>query len=129
MNNENIENRRKEHRTVVNQNVYVVLKTTLEIMGQLIEISSTGMVFTFIDLEGISQHLNNVDKVQMDIFAEGKGYLLRNVSGRVVSMTQSLPSSVASSMIIMRIGVEFTGISVAQQIQINRLIRRQDYLK
>ena len=37
-------NRRKEERTAVDDNVYVVINTQPEMMGQMVEISSTGKI-------------------------------------------------------------------------------------
>jgi len=125
MNIELSENRRKETRTTVDDNVYVVIDTQPEMMGQMVEISSTGMAFTFVDLDSVSQRLKNRDVVHMDFFAAGKGYFIRNLPARLVSNTESPSANAISSLMIKRVGVEFTTLSVSQQVQVNSLIRRQ----
>jgi hypothetical protein len=125
MNIELSENRRKEQRTTVDDNVYVVIDTQPEMMGQMVEISSTGMAFTFVDLDSVSQRLKNRDVVHMDFFAAGKGYFIRDLPARLVSNTESPSANAISSLMIKRVGVEFTTLSVSQQVQVNSLIRRQ----
>ncbi|MBT8338686.1 MAG: PilZ domain-containing protein [Desulfatitalea sp.] len=118
-------NRRKEARTSVDDNVYVVLNTEPEILGLMVEISSTGMAFTFVDIDDISERLNGLMDVKLDLFATGIGYFSRNLPARLVSSTISLPE-IPSSLMIKRVGVEFVDPSFSQQIQINSLIRRQN---
>jgi hypothetical protein len=125
MNIELSDNRRKEQRTTVDDNVYVVIDTQPEMMGQMVEISSTGMAFTFVDLDSVSQRLKNRDVVHMDFFAAGKGYFIRDLPARLVSNTESPSANAISSLMIKRVGVEFTTLSVSQQVQVNSLIRRQ----
>ncbi|RJQ66055.1 MAG: PilZ domain-containing protein [Desulfobacteraceae bacterium] len=120
------ENRRKERRTAVDENVYVVIDTQPEMMGQMVEISSTGMAFTFVDLDSASERLKGRDSFQMDFFAAGKGYFIRNLPARLVSKTDTPSANAISSLMIKRIGVEFTALSVSQQVQVNSLIRRQN---
>ena len=126
MNLELSENRRKEKRTSVDENVYVVIDTQPEMMGQMVEISSTGMAFTFVDLDSVSQRLKNRDIVRMDFFAAGKGYFIRNLPARLISSTESPSANAISALMIKRIGVEFTILSISQQVQVNSLIRRQN---
>jgi hypothetical protein len=126
MDKESSENRRKERRTAVDENVYVVIDTQPEMMGQMVEISSTGMAFTFVDLDSVSQRLKGRDVLRMDFFAAGKGYFIRNLPARLVSTTDTPSANAISSLMIKRIGVEFTSLSVSQQVQVNSLIRRQN---
>lgn len=119
-------NRRKEERTAVDDNVYVVLNTQPEMMGQMVEISSTGMAFTFVDLDSVSQRLNGRGDLRMDFFAAGKGYFIRDLPARLVSAIDTPSSNAISSLMIKRIGVEFVTMSLSQQVQINSLIRRQN---
>jgi hypothetical protein len=125
MNIELPENRRKEERTAVDDNVYVVIDTQPEMMGQMVEISSTGMAFTFVDLDSVSQRLKNRDILRMDFFAAGKGYFIRNLPARLVSNIESASANAISSLMIKRVGVEFTTLTISQQVQVNSLIRRQ----
>ncbi len=118
-------NRRKEERVPVDENVYVVIDTQPQMMGQMVDISSTGMAFNFVDLDSVSQLLMGRANFNIDIFAAGKGFFIRNLPVRLIS-TVDLPSPNAiSSLIIKRIGVEFISLSIAQQVQINSLIKRQ----
>lgn len=72
------DNRRKEKRTQVDDNVYVVVDTQPEMMGQMVEISSTGMAFTFVDLDAVSDRLSGRRDLHVDLFAAGKGYFIRS---------------------------------------------------
>ncbi len=118
-------NRRKEARTSVDDNVYVVIDTDPEIMGLMVEISSTGMAFTFVDLDTVSQRLDGRMDVNIDLFATGIGYFIRNLPARLVSTTDSSEDGICT-LSIKRIGVEFVDPTLPQQIQINRLIRQQN---
>jgi len=117
------DNRRKEQRTAFDDNVYVVIDTKPEMMGQMIEISSTGLAFTFVDLEAASQRLSGLDFLHLDLFAAGRGYFLRQLPVRIVSHTSTCSTGGISAPRIRRIGVAFVRPSLAQQTQINKLIR------
>ncbi len=119
-------NRRKEERVTVGESVYVVINTQPQMMGQMVEISSTGMAFTFVDLDAVSRLLSDQSALRLDLFAGGKGFFVRNLPCRLVSKINNTSSSSFSSLLIKRIGVEFKALSVPQQVQINTLIRRQD---
>jgi hypothetical protein len=120
------DNRRKEKRTLVDDNVYVVIDTKPEMMGQMVEISSTGMAFTFVDLDAVSDRLSGRIDLRMDLFAAGKGYFIRNLPARLVSTIDTASNGSFASLMIKRIGVEFGSLSLSQQVQINSLIRRQN---
>ena len=122
------DNRRKERRTPVDENVYVVIDTKPEIMGQMVEISSTGMAFTFVDLDAVSSRLSGRRDLRMDLFAAGKGYFIRDLPARLVSTIETAASGSFASPMIKRIGVEFGPLSLSQQVQVNSLIRRQNEL-
>lgn len=118
-------NRRKEQRVPVTENVYVVIDTQPKMMGQMVDISSTGMAFNFVDLNSVSQLLNGRHDIEVDVFAAGKGFFIRNMPARLISLVDISSNNVISSMKIKRIGVEFVSPSIAQQVQINTLVRRQ----
>ncbi len=119
-------NRRKEERIAVDDNVYVVVNTKPEMMGQMVEISSTGMAFTFVDLDCVSQRLKGRQDLRVDFFAAGKGYFIRDLPARLVSAVDKSSAGSISSLMIKRIGVEFVTLSLSQQVQVNSLIRRQN---
>lgn len=118
------ENRRKEERIVANGNIYVVIDTAPQMLGQLVEISVSGLSFTFVDLEQASQRLMNRTALNLDIFAGGKGYFVKNLSCRMKSRIENHPVSTHASPQIIRVGVEFEDLTLQQQIQVNALIRR-----
>lgn len=120
-------NRRKEQRVAVTENVYVVIDTKPKMMGQMVDISSTGMAFNFVDLDSVSQLLSGRDDIKVDVFAAGKGFFIRNMPARLVSSVDTSSNNVTStsSLNIKRIGVEFISPSISQQVQINSLVRRQ----
>lgn len=116
-------NRRKEERTVFDNQVYVVIDTQPEIVGQMIEISATGLAFTFVDMGDAGQRLGGRDRLCLDLFAAGRGYYLRCVAARVVSNITLCADGALPSLPIRRIGVAFDKPTLTQQIQINALSR------
>lgn len=120
-------NRRKEDRVLLVDSVYVVVNTQPQTMGQVVEISSTGMAFTFVDLDAVSKRLASQDTLSLDLFAGGKGFFAKHVVCRLVSKIEEVSSKRQSSHSIKRVGVAFEGLTLQQQIQINQLIRRQDH--
>ena len=117
-------NRRKVERKAFDDNVYVVIDTQPEILGQLIEISATGMAFTFVDLGAASQRLGGREHLKIDLYAAGKGHYIRSLTARVVSNTVHCADEYVPALPIRRIGVEFLQPTIAQQVQINLLSRR-----
>lgn len=120
------DNRRKEARVAIDENVYVVIDTKPQMMGQMVEISSRGMAFTFVDLDAVSQRLKDQADLRLDLFAGGKGYFIRNLPCRVVSKIDEDHSNSMASVLIKRVGVEFESLTLPQQVQINALIRRHN---
>ncbi len=119
------DNRRKEERFLMSDSIYVVLDTQPQTLGQVVEISSTGMAFTFVDIDAVSQRLADQTNLRMDLFAGGKGYCAKGLVGRVVSKIESAPTPSFSSLSIKRIGVEFEDLTVSQQVQVNQIVRFQ----
>lgn len=122
-----IQNRRKDDRVSVMDNLYVIVDTQPQTMGQVVQISSSGMAFTFVDLNAVSKHLAKKDALSLDLFVGGKGFFLRQVACRLVSKIEEVSASSNPSQSIKRIGVEFQGLTIPQQVQINQLIRRQHH--
>lgn len=120
------DNRRKEARIAIDENVYVVIDTKPQMMGQMVEISSRGMAFTFVDLNSVSQRLEDQADLKLDLFAGGKGYFIRDLPCRVISKIDEDPSNSRVSVLIKRVGVEFESLTLPQQVQINALIRRHN---
>ena len=117
-------NRRKEERMPVLESVYVVVDTHPQVMGQMVEISSKGLAFTFVDLDAVSQKLKDSSRLRIDLFEGGYGYVIRNLPCRLVSKTNRAAPSSFSSLTVKRIGLEFQGISLPQQVQINSFLRK-----
>lgn len=118
-------NRRKEERMPVAESVYVVVDSHPQVMGQMVEISSRGLAFTFVDLDAVSQNLNDSSRLRVDLFEGGHGYLIRNLPCRLVSKTNRAAPSSFASLTIKRIGLEFQGVSLPQQVQINSFLRKR----
>jgi c-di-GMP-binding flagellar brake protein YcgR len=120
-------NRRRDDRVPAPESLYVIIDTEPQTMGQVVEISSTGMAFTLVDLDAVSNRLARQAVLHLDLFAGGKGFFLRDVECRLVSNIEKVPSPSPSpsSLSIKRVGVQFEGLSVPQQVQINRLVRRR----
>jgi hypothetical protein len=122
------DNRRKEQRFLVEDSLYVVIDTTPQTLGQVVEISSTGMAFTFVDIDDASLRLSKQSILHMDLFAGGRGVFVRGLACKLVSKIENASESSLSALSIKRVGVHFEDLSLPQQVQINHLVRRQ-YLK
>ncbi len=118
------DNRRKQKRVSVKDSVYVVIDTQPQTMGQMVEISSTGMAFTFVDLDAVSSRLASRSTMRLDLFAGGKGFFVKDLSCRLVSKIENASTHPLSSLSIKRVGVKFEELSLPQQVQINHLVRR-----
>lgn len=118
-------NRRRDDRVSVADSIYVIIDTEPQTMGQVVEISSTGMAFTLVDINAVSKRLARQAVVNLDLFAGGKGFFVKDVECRLVSKIEKVSSPSLSSLPIKRVGVKFEGLSVPQQVQINQLVRRQ----
>lgn len=117
------DNRRVEPRISVRENVYVVLDTQPQIMGQMVEISSKGLAFIFVDLESASERLHAQDTLKVDLFTAGRGYFIRNLPCRIVSKIDKTTATGKSNMMIKRVGIVFESLSLSQQVQINAFVR------
>jgi PilZ domain len=122
------DNRRKEERFSVEDSLYVVIATDPQTLGQVVEISSTGMAFTFVDIDDASLRLSKQAILHMDLFAGGRGIFIKNLACKLVSKIENASEPSPSAFSIKRVGVHFEELSLPQQIQINHLVRRQ-YLK
>lgn len=122
------ENRRKEARFSVSDSVYVVINTEPQTLGQMVEISTSGLAFTFVDLNEASNRLSAQTTLRMDLFAGGKGFFIKDLACRLVSKIENVSDQSLSSLTIKRVGVEFENVTLPQQIQINHLVERQDEL-
>lgn len=122
------DNRRKEQRFLVEDSLYVVIDTNPQTLGQVVEISSTGMAFTFVDIDDASLRLSKQSILHMDLFAGGRGVFIKDLACKLVSKIENANTSDASlaALSIKRVGVHFEDLSLPQQIQINHLVRRQN---
>lgn len=120
------ENRRREKRVSVKDSLYVVINTQPQIMGQVAEISPSGMAFTFVDIDAASRRLIKDAILTMDLFAGGRGITVNGLACRIVSDIENAPKSAISSVQIKRVGVQFEVLTLSQQVQINHLVRRQN---
>lgn len=119
-------NRRRDDRVSVADSLYVIIDTQPQTMGQVVEISSTGMAFTLVDLNSVSKRLAQQAVVNLDLFAGGRGFYVRNLECRLVSKIEKVSAPSLSSLPIKRVGVKFEGLTIPQQVQINQLVRRQN---
>jgi PilZ domain len=120
------DNRRKEERFLVEDSLYVVIATEPETLGQVMEISSTGMAFTFVDIDDASLRLSKQSILHMDLFAGGRGVFIKDLACKLVSKIENASEPSPSTFSIKRVGVHFEELSLPQQIQINHLVRRQN---
>ena len=119
------DNRRKEARVSVKDSLYVVVDTQPQTMGQVVEISSTGMAFTFVDIDAASLRLAKMSTIGIDLFAGARGLYLKGLTCKLVSKIENTSNTPLSSISIKRVGVQFEDLSLPQQVQINNLVRRQ----
>lgn len=120
------DNRRKEKRFSVNESVYVVINTQPQTLGQVVEISSTGMAFTFVDIDAVSKRLVDQPTLRLDLFAGGKGFFAKDLACRLVSKVENASVSALSSLSIKRVGVQFEDLTLPQQVQVNHIVRLQN---
>jgi hypothetical protein len=128
MQNNTAENRRKESRVSVAESVYVVINTKPQTLGQMVEISTSGLAFTFVDLNNASKRISDQPMMRVDLFAGGKGLFVKDLICRVISKIENVSDPSLSSFAIKRVGIEFEDLTLPQQVQINRLVKRQDEL-
>jgi c-di-GMP-binding flagellar brake protein YcgR len=119
------ENRRKAARVSATHSIYVVINTQPQTMGQMVEVSSSGLAFTFVDLESASKRLTEQTSLRMDLFAGGQGHFIKDLPCRIVSKIENVSTHPMSSLSIKRVGVAFEALTLLQQVHINRLVRRQ----
>ena len=119
------DNRRKDERVSVDDSLYVVIDTNPQTMGQVVEISSTGMAFTFVDIDDASLRLSQKSILHVDLFVGGRGIFIKDLACRCISKIENASDPSFSSLSIKRIGVHFEDLSLPQQIQINHIVRRQ----
>jgi hypothetical protein len=122
------ENRRKEARVSVSESVYVVINTEPQTLGQMVEVSTRGLAFTFVDLNSASKRISEQATMNVDLFAGGKGLFIKDLVCRLVSKIENVSDPKLSSLAIKRVGIEFENLTLPQQVQINRLVKRQDEL-
>jgi hypothetical protein len=121
------DNRRKEERVSVTDSLYVVIDTQPQTMGQVVEISSTGMAFTFVDIDAASHRLAKEATLSIDLFAGGRGIFVKGLACKLVSKIENASIPPLSSISIKRVGVQFEALSLSQQVQINKLVQRQHH--
>lgn len=122
------DNRRKEERVSVTNSVYVVINTHPQTMGQMVEISSSGLAFTFVDLDAASKRLSEQTTLSIDLFAGGQGHFIKDLPCRIVSKIENVSTHPLSALSIKRVGVAFEALTLPQQVQINHLVKRQSQL-
>ena len=120
------DNRRKEDRVLVGDSLYVVIETNPQTMGQVVEISSTGLAFTFVDIDDASLRLSKQSILHVDLFAGGRGVFIKDLACKLVSKIENATDPSLAALSIKRVGVHFEDLSLTQQIQINHLVRRQN---
>jgi hypothetical protein len=120
------QNKRNNDRVSVMDILYVIIDTKPQTMGQVVEISSTGMAFQFVDIDDVSKRLSTQDTLTLDLFAGGKGFFVKDVACRLISKMEKVTPSPTASHSIKRVGVEFEGLSIPQQVHINQFVRRHN---
>ena len=121
------DNRRREERVSVIDSVYVVVNTKPETMGQMVEVSSSGLAFTFVDLDAASKRLTEQVTLRVDLFAGGQGHFIKDLPCRIISKIENVSSHPLSALSIKRVGVAFEALTLPQQVQVNHLVKRQGH--
>lgn len=119
------DNRRREERVSATASVYVVVNTQPQTMGQMVEVSSSGLAFTFVDLDAASKRLTEQITLRIDLFAGGQGHFIKDLPCRIISKIENVSSHPLSALSIKRVGVSFEALTLPQQVQINHLVKRQ----
>ena len=120
-----LNNRRKVERICLGDDLYAIIDTTPPIMGQVVEISATGLAFTFVDLGRASDRLSSRSLLQVDLFEGGRGYFIRKMPCLIVSEVQHVNTSPLACLSIKRVGVAFQELTLPQQVRVNQLVRQR----
>ena len=120
------DNRRKVKRISLDDRLYAIIDTTPQTLGQVVEISPTGLAFTFVDIGDVSRRLAEGASFQLDLFEGGHGFFARGLPCRVVSKKENVSDAALASFSINRVGVAFELLTLPQQVRINRLVRQQN---
>lgn len=108
--------RRREKRYVVKEGTYVVNSPN---MGQLTDISMSGLSFTYFDWEEWPDSFQ-----EMDIFQANGGYCLHNLAGDTVSdCTANTYMQDLTHSTQRRRGVHFRDLSMAQVDELRQFIQ------
>ncbi len=118
-------NRRKVERIFIGDSLYAVLDTTPQTLGQVQEISSTGLAFAFVDIGDISLRFADRSTIQLDLFEGGRGFFARGLTCRLVSEIENDTTFPIAPFAIKRVGMAFENLTLPQQVKINRLVRER----
>ena len=118
-------NRRKVKRICLDDSLYAIIDTTPQAMGQVVEISSTGLAFTFVDIGDLSARLAKRSCLVLDLYEGGRGFFARGLACRLVSEIENDSATPLKSFSIKRVGVAFESLTLPQQVRINRLVFKQ----
>ena len=109
--------RRKVIRYQVIQDVFAVIKSNTDILGNILDISNHGLSFHSL------AHDELVDDVfQIDLFFSKNGYLTKNISCKKVFEQTKHSQMPFSSLMTRRIGVNFIKLNTRQLKQLKEFI-------
>ncbi len=119
LNHNKIIERRSQERYQVQQGIYALLKNGSSKLGQIINISSGGLAFMYINHEeqiGVP--------VEVDIFISGDGYFLKGIPCKKISDIHVDNFVPFSTFEMRQLGIQFGKMSHGQALQLDTFIKK-----
>jgi hypothetical protein len=111
--------RRSHERYQVQQGIYALLKNGSSKLGQIINISSGGLAFMYIN------HEKQIgEPVEVDIFISGNGYFLKGIPCKKISDIHVDNFVPFSTFEMRQLGVQFGEMSHGQAAQLDAFIQQ-----
>ncbi|MGA8178757.1 MAG: PilZ domain-containing protein [Desulfobacterales bacterium] len=119
LNSKKIIERRSHERYQVQQGIYALLKNGASKLGQIINISSGGLAFMYIN------HEKQIgEPVEVDIFISGNGYFLKGIPCKKISDIHVDNFVPFSTFEMRQQGVQFGEMSHGQADQLDAFIKQ-----
>jgi hypothetical protein len=111
--------RRSHERYQVQQGIYALLKNGSSKLGQIINISSGGLAFMYINHE---ERIG--EPVEVDIFISGNGYFLKGIPCKKISDIHVDNFVPFSTFEMRQLGVQFGAMNDGQAAQLDSFIKK-----
>ena len=119
LNSKEIIERRSHERYQVKQGVYALLKNGTSKLGQIINISTGGLAFMYINHE---EQIG--EPIEVDIFISGDGYFLKGIPCKKISDIHVDNFVPFSTFEMRQLGVQFGEMNQGQAAQLDAFIEK-----